>query len=993
MGNKFFTNVLLTGLVFISCFSEVNSQGVMHYEVAEIAWDASLGNHRAVLQIDQSEDVVRLHLVWRRHDKNPDDKKFIIIHEASGDTIRNIHRIQVNNEVCELAFGPVQQTGIYHFYYLPFEFQPGHGFYAKNYLKKESLPDPDWVNRNKLYKASKLKALIEVQVVRLESRTAFDSFYPMEVIALEKEKEEYNRKYKYDFQLFAEDRTYPIRMLDNIPQRWLSFQQPAIFSGSAAKNEYYVFQLGLWAVEKDIENVVLEFTGLTNGQFKIAPDAFTCFNTEGIDPYGEKFVKRMDVKQGRIQPFWIGVDIPKEIYPGKYKGKILIRPENSEEQEIDIELIILNELLNDRGDSELWRHSRLRWLNSTAGIDDTNVAPFKPIRFIGGRTYDLSGKELTLGNKGLPSSLKVYGNEILSSPIVIAVESKSGQEEFSTTENEQVLKFESGIAIGAWDQHSSNFDLHGTGTVESDGWINYKIKLTAKHDVEVDDIRLEVPFRNEVASYMMGMGLPGQKIPQAHEAKWDGPQDSFWIGNTKGGLHCELRGASYTGPLLNLYKPAPPESWYNHGKGGYRVETLGNSVTAIAFSGKRSFKQGEHIEFEFSLIITPVKKLNSKSQFTNRYYHNGQDPWPKQGELDANVKIINVHHANKYNPHINYPFIAVDEMRAFVGHWHKEGMKVKIYYTIRELTNYVAEIWALRSLGNEILADGIGGGYPWLREHFVDHYRPQWYDVVDSVTIDASVLTSPGESRWFNYYIEGLKWLVQNVDIDGLYLDDVSFDRNMLKRMRKVMEEVKPGCILDLHSNTGFSKGPAIQYTEFFPYVDKLWFGESFLYDEMSPENWLVEVSGIPFGLMGDMLHGGGNPWRGMVYGMTVRHPWTTEGVTCDPRAIWKIWDDFGIVDSKMIGYWEDRPVVKTNHEDVKATAYVKNDSLLISIASWADEPVDVLMDINWELTGLDGSDVILFAPGIENFQPRQIFKIDKKIPINPKRGWLFIVR
>jgi hypothetical protein len=161
----------------------------------------------------------------------------------------------------------------------------------------------------------------------------------------------------------------------------------------------------------------------------------------------------------------------------------------------------------------------------------------------------------------------------------------------------------------------------------------------------------------------------------------------------------------------------------------------------------------------------------------------------------------------------------------------------------------------------------------------------------------------------------------------------------------------------------------------------------------MSPENWLVEVSGIPFGLMGDMLHGGGNPWRGMVYGMTVRHPWTTEGVTCDPRAIWKIWDDFGIADSKMIGYWEDRPVVKTNHEDVKATAYVKNDSLLISIASWADEPVDVLMDISWELTGLDGSDVILFAPGIENFQPRRTFKIDEKIPINPKKGWLLIVK
>ena len=264
--------------------------------------------------------------------------------------------------------------------------------------------------------------------------------------------------------------------------------------------------------------------------------------------------------------------------------------------------------------------------------------------------------------------------------------------------------------------------------------------------------------------------------------------------------------------------------------------------------------------------------------------------------------------------------------------------------------------------------------------------------MVDSVTIDASVLTSTGESRWFNYYIEGLKWLVQNVDIDGVYLDDVSFDRNMLKRMRKVMNEVKPGCIVDLHSNTGFSKGPVIQYMEFYPYVDKLWLGESFKYDEMPPENWLVEVSGIPFGHMSDMLHGGGNPWRGMVYGMTVRHPWVTEGVTCDPRSIWKLWDDFGIADAKMIGYWEDDPVVKTNHPDVNATAYVKDGKTLISIASWAERPVSVKLEIDWESIGLDESKVKMYAPGIENFQPQKAFDIHEEIPIDPKKGWLLII-
>ena len=76
---------------------------------------------------------------------------------------------------------------------------------------------------------------------------------------------------------------------------------------------------------------------------------------------------------------------------------------------------------------------------------------------------------------------------------------------------------------------------------------------------------------------------------------------------------------------------------------------------------------------------------------------------------------------------------------------------------------------------------------------------------------------------------------------------------------------------------------PATQYAEFFPYVDKLWFGESFQYNRMSADQWLIEVSGIPFGLMGDMLQGGGNRWLGMVYGMTARMPWTS---AADPRPV-----------------------------------------------------------------------------------------------------------
>ena len=52
-------------------------------------------------------------------------------------------------------------------------------------------------------------------------------------------------------------------------------------------------------------------------------------------------------------------------------------------------------------------------------------------------------------------------------------------------------------------------------------------------------------------------------------------------------------------------------------------------------------------------------------------------------------------------------------------------------------------------------------------------------------------------------------------------------------------------------------------YMELLPYIDRLWLGEGFNANHAAWDFWLVEMSGLPFGLMGEMLQDGGNPWRG----------------------------------------------------------------------------------------------------------------------------------
>jgi hypothetical protein len=256
---------------------------------------------------------------------------------------------------------------------------------------------------------------------------------------------------------------------------------------------------------------------------------------------------------------------------------------------------------------------------------------------------------------------------------------------------------------------------------------------------------------------------------------------------------------------------------------------------------------------------------------------------------------------------------------------------------------------------------------------------------------DAAIVNS-GVSRWHNFYLEGLNWLVNNIEIDGLYIDDVAFDRTTMKRLRKILDRARPGGLIDLHSANQYNErdgftNSANLYLEHFPYIDRLWFGEYFDYD-MGPDFWLIETSGIPFGLMGEMLQGGGNPWRGLIFGMTNRQPYGGH----DPSPIWSAWDEFGIEDSRMIGYWVSNAPVTTDNPDVLATSYVAEGKTMVSVASWAEGRVDVSLTIDWQALGIDPSTARITAPEIRDFQEAASFGIGDRIPVEPGRGWLLTI-
>ena len=506
---------------------------------------------------------------------------------------------------------------------------------------------------------------------------------------------------------------------------------------------------------------------------------------------------------------------------------------------------------------------------------------------------------------------------------------------------------------------------------------------------------MHIPFTKESAKYMMGLGEKGGYRKEDFEWKWEVAhknQDGAWIGNVNAGLQYSLRDEKYVRPLnTNFYLQKPlllPTSWGNDNKGGVTIGEKGNSILANNYSGERTMQKGDTLYYNFTLLITPFHTINTDFQWANRFYH-------KYNAIDSikatGATVINIHHATPINPWINYPFIEWRKMKAYIDSAHDNGLKVKIYNTVRELSNHAYETFPMRSLGHEIYSPGKGGGYSWLQEHVDSDYIAAWFvpDIKDAAIVNS------GMSRWHNYYVEGMNWLVQNVGIDGIYLDDVAFDRVTMKRIKRVLTaDGHPG-IIDLHSanqynkNDGFNNSANL-YMEHFPYLNRLWFGEYFDYENNSPDFFLTEVSGIPFGLMGEMLQGGGNPWRGMVYGMTSRMPWSDNA---DPRPIWKVWDDFGMQDTKMIGYWSDHCPVKTNNDKVLATVYKKDGKALISIASWAEADTTVQLEIDWKALGIDSSKATITAPEIKNFQEGKTFAQNDAIHVAKNKGWLLIIK
>ena len=285
------------------------------------SWDSdSLGNHRVVLRVNGTADVVTARIPWRRRDHHPETKHIYIVDGSTNRIVTQYRWSVINREYGEVEFAPPTSPGTYYIHYLLYRHR-GSRNYPKGYYLPFEAGDERFLSEGNATRAA-------AELVRFEAIDSFNTFFPMEVIATRAETDDLAKQFpSLQYLLFPEDRSNAISMTKDLPAKWIADGPRNDFRGTADRGEFYSFQAGLYAMRQAISDLAVGFSDLRSSTGDVIPaSAFSCFNTGGVDWEGKRFTKTVSVPKGQVQALWMGVQVPTDARPGIYTATVTVWP-------------------------------------------------------------------------------------------------------------------------------------------------------------------------------------------------------------------------------------------------------------------------------------------------------------------------------------------------------------------------------------------------------------------------------------------------------------------------------------------------------------------------------------------------------------------------------------------------------------------------------------------------------------------------------------------
>jgi hypothetical protein len=546
--------------------------------------------------VAQHSRITTAQIFWRRRDHTPQIKAVVVTDAAGAQVQSSVSALQSGCGVVHFSHtGP----GDYFVYYLPHH-QTGGG--AGVHFTWFNCSDPTHGRKCVLEGAAAqqqrptadacatVDAAASSLALAYENRPnsygehdhtpsgePFHGFTKMELTALPSELQHVRK----GMAVFMEPREHAIRMFDQIPAHWARAPGGEVpqLGATATIGEFFTFQAGVFANgPKALRNLSASFSPLVlqsgngngngNGAAPIPSSAMTCFNLGGNDQHGQRFTKNFTVGAGRVGALWFGIDLPGETSVGVYKGTITLSAAGGgPTQVLRLTLTIAGPSSGQppialHGDADVYAMRRLRWLDSTIGVDETVTHPFTNLTVTqvgstSGFSLGLVNKRTQIGANGLPVQSTVTARkvrrgsntsvayEILAAPVTFQCRVAGKLVQMEVTQHAKLLTHTSATATWHSLLEGGGLELNVSGLMDFDSYMEFSVTVRATQAaVELSDIVLEVQAGNSTAKMMCGFGVDGQYMS---DLNWTWNQahgnNRFWMGRVEAGVFVYPRGA------------------------------------------------------------------------------------------------------------------------------------------------------------------------------------------------------------------------------------------------------------------------------------------------------------------------------------------------------------------------------------------------------------------------------------------------------------------
>jgi hypothetical protein len=576
--------------------------------------DYSFGDIRAVVDVTSNSTSAIAQIFWRRRDNHP-TVKAVLVADSTGKKMKVIGAV-VQSECGVVTFQTKNGPGRYYVYYLPYTQTQGGARLHFHWYNCTNHTDA-CVLGGSVDKATDACATVlesAAAVSGLECREKFHCFSPMELMALPSEIHALEAaagvaKQSPFFMAFLDTanwgrqlRTFGVA--DKPPALWaakISATERNVMEMSARAGQFFVFQIGLYALQRSVPGghvtgVDVAFSPLAPSPSRdstlpsstsIPSTAFRCFNLQGVGIDGAPFTKEYILRAGSTGVLWVGVDIPVTTPSGLYQTAITVSALTPSPSTVamTLKLNIATPAVAGHGDADIDGLSRLRWLDSTAGMEDLVTKPYIPVAVTGledageglapreqqnegergvagngphqaGVVANAAGivitclkKRVEIGPNGLPTQVTVttpthrrgrsstFNTSLLARPVLLELYDSDGIITPLVPSAPGVV-WSATKSDASWNvtlTSTAGVEVEVQGTLEYTGYMTFAAVLRVSsdantHAVELNDVRLVVAYRSSNANSssaateaMIGLGARGSS-PADLQWRWEKSQ-------------------------------------------------------------------------------------------------------------------------------------------------------------------------------------------------------------------------------------------------------------------------------------------------------------------------------------------------------------------------------------------------------------------------------------------------------------------------------------